>query len=218
MNIQIRIRTDTPFDDIIYIKDWLDLAQKGFAFQHPKFDNNHYHIYLFGIERNPDAMRKHLGKYLLDKTLYSVSTTAGKKRDKITPFGAYQYAGKPTALRRWIKGFCDADIENMEEQAKTYYAPKEPVEATLITRHDHYIVKPDRVWERLVEQGDRYVGKSVRQIKSMIAAQWINDGKAVPRPSDLHRYAISIFYRLKYFTEENNYQVPDWALENEYGT
>ena len=91
-----------------------------------------------------------------------------------------------------------------------------PIQVTQVIKEEHYVVRPDRVWERLIDQIDKYQGKSIKQIKSTIAAQWINDGKAIPRPSDLHRYAVSIYYRNKYFNKDWDHTVPDWALEGEY--
>lgn len=209
MNVQIRIRTDAKFDDILSIADWLIAAEKGFAFRHNKPGNIHYHIYLFNIERNPDAMRRHLFKYH-DKQDYMVGTTAGKKKEKISPMIAYQYAMNPKSNpeRVWVKGFEDDEINTMETEAKAYYTP---IQAVQVIREDHYIVRPDRVWERLYANLEKYKGKSINQIKSSIATEWLNNGKAIPRNADLHRYAVSLFTINKYDAKDWP-EIPDWAL------
>lgn len=197
MSLQIRIRVFESFDNIFYIKSWLEECASGFAFCHNKPNNKHYHIYLFGFDKKPDGIRKTLGRYLKDKTLYSVSTTAGKSKDKILPQLAWQYGTEETLEDPvWIKGFSEENIRAFEINAKEYYEllKKQVTVGTLITREDHYIVRADRVWERLYGKYEDYANKSVREIKSKIATEWINNGKAMPRPSDLHRYAVSLYY------------------------
>jgi len=207
MNIQLRIRTDGDFAEILFIKDWVNGAFKCLAFEHDKPGNHHYHIYLFGLERNPDAMRKLLGRYL-NKECYSVSTTCGgRKLMKITQQGAWQY-GTEKELKEpvFIKGFTDEEIKEMKSLAEVYY---KPVEAVLVTREDHYVVRPDKVWQRLHEKVDDYKDKSVKQIKSMMCAEWLRAGKAIPRTADLHRYAMSLYMLNKF-----NHEVPDSAFED----
>lgn len=211
MNYQIRLRVDKEFSDIEYIKDWLDITQKGFAFLHDKEDNHHYHIYLFGINREADSLRKTLLRYTQDKQAYSVKTTAGKRKDKILPVLAWQYATEAQALNPvWVKGFDKEAIDSFVTNASTYYeleAAKQTM--TGVTHEDHYIVRPDRVWERLSLHKDKYKDKTVKQIKSMMCAEWLNNGKAIPRSADLHRYAVSLYMANKYV------EVPDDAFITE---
>lgn len=189
------------------------LTGRHMIFNHKLPDNNHYHIYIFGLFRNADAIRDHLRKCGLPKENYAVSVTAGKKKEKIDPKIAYQYAvnpkSNPTIVE--IMGFTDDELAAFKESADRYYNPPiivNPSDGVL----PEVIFKRDQVWERLKENKDLYKDLTVRQIKSKISAKWLNDGKAVPRPSDLHRYAISLFYICKYTDEE----IPDDALEGEY--
>lgn len=221
MNKTVQIRLTVPrWEDVVqYVGDYIMAADRCFAFNHNLPDNNHYHIYLFDIDTLADSIRKKLHRYL-DKTKYSVSTTCkGKEKLPITPLIAYQYGTTKDLIDPcFFNGYEQTDIDTFKDSAAAHYGTPQqsPIPVTLVTKEDHYVVRPDRVWDRLVEKIDKYSNKSVKQIKSMIAAQWINEGKAVPRPSDLHRYAISIHYRLKYFNKDWEYQVPDWALEGEY--
>lgn len=211
MDYQIRLRTDELFSTIMVIQDWLGQAAAGFAFQHNKPGNNHYHIYFFGIDKQADSIRKTLGKYY-KKTEYSVKTTAGKSKDKIVPMLAWQYGTEDKLLEPvWVKGFDEESTLAFKLNAQEYYASLKPMTAIQITQHDHYIVRPDRVWEKLKDNQMKYKDKDIRQIKSMIAAEWINAGKAMPRPSDLHRYATSLYYLNKYDGE-----VPEEAMLGEF--
>jgi len=216
MNYQIRIRVDESFSRIDYIQDWLNEAQHGFAFEHNIPGNRHYHIYLFGFTRNADAMRRHLGKHIPEKERYAVgSTCGGKKKIKITPEGAYQYGTtKNRNTPIWTKGFTPTELEEYEKVAEKYYRPL-PI---VVGPEDHLperevIFKVDRVWERLRDSRDKYKDLTLPKIKSKIAVDYLNSGKAVPRPSDLHRYAISIYYLNKY--DDKGY-LEDDALECEY--
>lgn len=216
MNFQIRLRVDENFSRIGYIKDWLDAAPKGFAFEHNKPGNHHYHVYLFGLERNPDAMRRHLAKHIPDKERYAVGVTCGgKKKIKITPEGAYQYGSTKNGDNPiWYKGWTLEELAEYHEKAKEFY---KPMEVTLITKEDHYVVRPDRVWERLREHVNDYGDMTVARIKSKIAVDYLNNGKAIPRSADLHRYATSLYYLNKYRREQvGDVQIPDTALEGEY--
>lgn len=123
VNLQIRIRTDAEWADIDFISDWINETERGFAFEHKKPGNHHYHIYVFGLERNPDAMRRHLGKHLPDKECYAISTTCGKKKKRpVEPQGAYIY-GTTSALINpiWFKGFDNDEMEKFHEAAKAFY-------------------------------------------------------------------------------------------------
>lgn len=209
---QIRLRTDVPFRDLQFLHDWISSCREGFAFHHDLPDNSHYHIYLFGLEREADSMRKHLKRYMIDKTKYSVSTTAGgRKRLPILPQLAYQYGTTDSLLSPvWSKGYTDEQLECFKDCATRHYDevknPPPPTEGVLITREEHYVVRPDRVWERLSAKSEDYADMTVRGIKSKLCAEWLNAGRAVPRPSDLHRYAVSLFLLNKYQGE-----VPDDA-------
>jgi len=215
MNFQIRIRTDEDFPNVSYIQDWLDAAQQGFAFEHNKPGNHHYHVYLFGLERNVDAMRRTIGRYL-PKECYSVGTTCGgKKRLKITEIGAYQYGTTNILLDPiWTKGFPLDVIQEYRKNAELHY---KPMPVTVITREDHYVVRPDRVWERLHANAEQYGGITIKAIKSKLCAEWLNNGKAIPRPSDLHRYAVSLYYLNKYKKSQiGDTEIPDTALMEEF--
>lgn len=228
MNFQVRIRTDEVFSDMIYIKQWLDECTKGFAFEHSKPDNHHYHIYLFGLQRNPDAMRKNLHKYLKEKVRYSVKTVAGRGNEQkpIDPKIAWQYATEKDLKEPvWVKGFDDM-IEVFKFGAEAFYKAEEDRKAkrnavvTEIMVVNEEKVRPDRVWQRLMEElmldQGKYDGKKVYQIKSMIATAYLRQLKAVPRPSDLHRYATSLYYIVKHNLHVEEVDIPDDALEDEY--
>lgn len=213
-DFQIRIRTP-DITHILCVADYIDAATAGFAFHHNLPDNNHYHIYLFGLDRQADSIRKTLGKYIPDKECYAVKTTCGGRKNlPITHMGAYQYGTTKKLLSPyWHKGFTDDNIRAFHLNAQEYYdALEKPIEGTLITREEHYVVRPDRIWEGLSQNKELYENLTVKQIKSKIAAKWLNAGKAMPRPSDLHRYATSLYYVNKYKDQE----IPDGALEDEF--
>lgn len=227
MDFQIRIRTSDVFNDIEYIKHWLDATGKGFAFEHSLPNNHHYHIYLFGLDRKPDPMRKYLAKYLPSKESYAVGTTAGKKKEPLKDIVAYQYGTTDKLLKPvWVKGF-DADkIEVFALAAQAFYQQQEQrrerrnqvVTEILVINEEK--VKPDRVWEglmkTLIENPDMYDDKAVYQIKSMISVDYLKKLKAIPRPSDLHRYAVSLFHIVKYDLHRREADIPLDALEQEY--
>lgn len=131
VNLQIRIRTDVGWEQLDYIHDWLTETARGFAFEHKKPDNHHYHVYLFGLERNPDAMRRHLGKHLPDKECYAVNTQCGKKKKRpVEPQGAYTYGTTKALINHvWFKGFTNDQMELFHQVAENFYkdshSPKE---------------------------------------------------------------------------------------------
>lgn len=226
MNFQIRIRTVDAFDSMEYIKHWLEAARAGFAFEHDLPDNHHYHIYLFGLDRKPDPMRKYLGKYLPTKECYSVGVTAGKKKEPVIDWLAYQYGTTDKLLEPvWLKD-PDSKIENWKLQAESFYKQQSErrerrnkvVTEVLVINEEK--VKPDRVWEgliqNLIENPDIYDGKQIHQIKSMISVDYLKRLKAVPRPSDLHRYAISLYYIVKHDLHVKDGDIPLDAMEDEY--
>ena len=227
MDFQLRIRTDELFENLEYIKHWLDAAREGFAFCHDKPGNHHYHIYLFGLDRKPDPMRKYLAKYLPSKSDYAVGITAGKKKEPISPMIAYQYGTEEKLSDPvWWKGF-EGKQEVFKLSAEAFYAQmkqkqerrKQVVTEILVINEEK--VKPDRVWERLmselIENPRKYDDKQVHQIKSMISAEYLRKLKAVPRPSDLHRYAVSLYQIVKHGLHENEHAtIEDDALEDEY--
>lgn len=122
-NFQIRIRTDVEWEQLNYISEWLEKAARGFAFEHKKPDNHHYHVYLFGLERNDDAMRRHLGKHLPNKECYAVSKTCGKKKKRpVEPQGAYTYGTTKALINHiWFKGFTNDMMENFHHTAKDFH-------------------------------------------------------------------------------------------------
>lgn len=215
MNIQVRIRTDESFSRISYIKDWLNETPRGLAFEHNKPGNHHYHLYLFGLERNCDAMRRHLGKHL-PKECYAVGITAGKKKVKITPEYAYQY-GTTKSLNNpiWTKGFPLEELETYHKNAEKFYKVPIVVSDT-DAKLPEVIYKVDRVWEKLRDHKDEYKDMSIARIKSKISADYLNNGKAIPRSADLHRYAISLYYLNLYVGEDRHGFVTDTALEEYY--
>jgi len=229
MNVQIRLRTSQSFNDLEYIKDWLDISPRGFAFEHePNPDNHHYHIYLFGIPRkDPTPMRRYLGRYLPTKECYSVGITCGKEKKAIVDKLAYQYGTTDKLLDPvWSKGFSKEELYKFEIEAAAHYKQKEDRQnrnkqvVTEILVINEEKLKPDRVWERLmmelIENPTKYDGKSVHQIKSMISVEYLRKLKAIPRPSDLHRYAVSLFHIVKYEAHIKEAEIPDDALESEY--
>lgn len=237
MNFQIRIRSDDVFEKLDYVKQWIDEAREGFAFEHNKPGNHHFHIYLFGLDRQADPMRKYLFKHLKDKVLYSVKTSAGKPGAKSVPITknkAWVYASAPDSNPTlvWHKLGQDEFARSLyEAEAAEYYEKKLHPEKFAVPNtvyiEKHIEVKPDKTWEKLVEgmlhDWNKYEGKSVPLIKSMIAVSYLRDLRAVPRPSDLHRYAISLFYITKFNLmnrdktgQRINREIPDDALVPEY--
>lgn len=201
---QCRIRTSAKFEDIEPIKDWIDATRAAFAFHHNLPDNSHYHIYFFGLEREADSMRKKLGRYY-PKENYSVSTTCkGRAREPIIDWLAWQYGTTEDLLTPvFHKGFNEQQIAQFMESAERYYDNNKKdqggtLDVVNIVKEEHYIVRPDRVWERLSSQKEEYSDLTLREIKSKMVAQWLNAGKAMPRPSDLHRYAVSLYMLNKY--------------------
>lgn len=227
MDFQIRIRTDDDLSDMDYVQEWMELARAGFAFEHDLTGNHHYHIYLFGLDRNADAMRKKLGRYLPSKEHYAVGKTAGKDKKPINDQLAYQYGTTNKLLTPiWYKGYEPDQIEKLAFQAEAFYQQyeqkknkKNQVVTEMLVIHEDK-PKPDRVWEKLmqelIEKPDLYDGKQVHQIKSMISVSYLKNLKAIPRPSDLHRYATSLYYIVKYDLHSKGQEIPLSALEEEY--
>lgn len=230
VNLQIRLRTMTPFTSLEFIQSYLNGCVEGFAFEHNKPDNHHYHIYLFGIDIKPDSVRKTLQRYMPTKETYSVATTAGgSKRLPLDPRIAYQYAkcpdSNPTLI--WSRGFDQATMERYELAANAFYEQQEKrrternavLTEVLVINNEK--IKQDRTWERLmnemIENPGKYRGKTVPQIKSMIAVDYLRQLKAVPRPSDLHRYAISLYYiQMHGLHTADDKKISDEALVLEY--
>lgn len=214
-NLQCRI-TDASFDNIKKALGWF-LIDKHLVFRHqPKNnpDNIHHHVYLFGIQRTPESVRKQLSK-TYEKTRFAVSVHAGKTKVKITPEMAYQYAINPKSQPELVsaQGFTNEELEKFKKDGEEFYKPMEVVQ---VVKEEHYIVRPDRVWERLkMRQAEGiYDGLSVHQIKSKLAAEWLNAGKAMMRNADAHRYAVSIFMLNKYKNHPDG--VPDNAFREHY--
>lgn len=175
-----------------------------------------------------DSMRKHLFRYLPSKECYMVGTTAGKNRTKIVDMIAYQYGTEDTLSPPvWSKGYDDQKLEVFRVNAEAFYDQKKQQEKTrqkVVTEImviNQEKIKPDRVWERLMEElisgPDKYDGKNVAQIKSMIATSYLRQLKPVPRPSDLHRYSVSLYNIVKYgLHKREDAEIPDNALEETY--
>lgn len=218
-NYQIRL------DGLNYdtLREYMDQSQKFMVFRHSPIANPtnlHFHIYLFDSHvSRADTIREKLARAKISKSDYSVSITAGKRKEKITPSLAYQYGMAPKSLPEFIesKGFTEVEFSNWKMKADMFYDLLEQKQKKVqqlslgpVTVIREIIMRPDKVWERLVADEDKYSDKTVRQIKSMICAEWLNNGKAMPRPSDLHRYGVSLFMRQKYKGNE----VPDDAMES----
>jgi len=209
-NFQIRI-TEESYDRIKEVLGWY-LTDQRLVFRHaPNADNIHHHLYLFGLMRTAESVRKLLRKHY-DKSKFAVSVTAGKSKQKITAMLAYQYASKPKSNPVLVDhaGFTDEQLKEFEDNAKEFYTP---MTAVLVTKEEHYIVRPDRVWERLKLNYEKYEGKTVPEIKSMLAVDWLTNGKAILRGADAHRYALSLYYLCKY---KNYAVIPDNALITEF--
>lgn len=231
VNLQLRIRTPTAFASLEYIATYLKSCVMGFAFEHDKPDNHHYHIYLFGINITPDGVRKTLSRYLPSKEHYSVATTAGgSKKIPLDPRIAYQYGAcpksNPTLI--WHTGIEPETLERWAFGAEAFYAQLEQKQKdknqvlmeVLVINNEK--IKVDRTWERLcnelIETPMKYDGYTVPQIKSSIAVAYLRQLKAVPRPSDLHRYAISLYYIAKHglHNSERLDSLGEMALLEEY--
>lgn len=213
-NFQIRLRDPDYAHAIRALARFCDFGAKWLLFRHNKTDNIHYHLYLFEYNTTAKTIRAHLA-LTHTKECYMVGNTAGKSKKRITPMLAYQYAMAPKSKPELIaqKGFTDDNMKAFDLNAKEYYAAiSQPLTAVQVTHEDHYVVRPDRVWERLKSQYERYEGKTIREIKSQLAAEWLNAGKAIMRNADAHRYATSLYYINKFDKEE----VPDTALLEQY--
>jgi len=101
-------------------------------------------------------------------------------------------------------------MKEFQTNAEEYY---KPITAVLVTKEEHYVVRPDRVWERLKLNYEKYENKTIREIKSMLAVDWLTNGKAIMRTADAHRYAVSLYYLCKY---KDAPIIPDDALLSEY--
>lgn len=214
MHIQLRIRDDLPWAELSkYLEVWTQKAASGFAFHHDLPGNSHYHVYLFDIEITKQAIRERLAKRYGDRQFSVMTTCGGKKKMQITPILAYQYGTTKDLLEPvWVK-INEMDLAEYKSKAQKYYyfSSNEYTPATLITREEKVVVKTDKVWEKLLDQKETFKDKSIKQIKSSICADYLNNGKAIPRGCDLHRYAVSLFILCKY---EEEVIVPDFAMEN----
>lgn len=212
MNYQLRIRDDLPWAELSkYLEVWTTKAVSGFAFQHDLSGNNHYHIYLFQIEMSKQGFRDRLAKRYGSREFSVKTTCGGIKKMPITPILAYQYGTTKELLNPvWVK-LEKEDLEKYKSNANRhyYFDVKNINETTLITREEKVVIRDDKVWKKLLDNKERYSGKSIAQIKSAICADWLNDGKAIPRGCDLQRYAVSLFMKCKYPDI-----VPEEALEN----
>lgn len=205
------------------IRDYFSVTEKYLVFKHKPIhnqENEHFHIYLFNTRiARADTIRDKLYRAKISKVDYAVTTTAGKRKEKITDYLAYQYGMNPKSQPVLVeyKGFTEDQLSNWQMKAEMFYdileQKNKKVEKDIgpVTVIREVVSRPDKVWERLVADEDKYSNKSVKQIKSMICAEWLNMGKAIPRPSDLHRYAVSLYMRQKYKGNE----VPDDAFEKE---
>lgn len=161
----------------------------------PGPSRRHYHIYIWGVYRQPKAIREFLERMGYPKTDYMVGTTAGKERKPITEQLAYQYGMKPSSNPRIVqmKGFTDDQLQLWKEMAEKYYAKKTVVERVVI---EQTTVKPDLVWQRFYEKMLR-TPESITWTKDMfrkwIMADYLSRAKPVPRQADLHRYSYSLY-------------------------
>lgn len=218
----------TPFESLVFIQDYLSQALLGFAFEHNKPGNHHYHIYLFGVNTKADSIRKTLGKYMPAKTDFAVSTTAGPKRLPLDPKIAYQYAKNPDSYptRVWVKGLDDITLEKFEFDAGVFYNELEKhrkskaQKITEILVLKEQVAKPDHTWERLItelmDNPDMYVNMTLTQVKSKIAVSYLRQLKAVPRTADLHRYALSLLRISQHNLHKGEDKISDTALVLDY--
>lgn len=214
INLQLRV-TDSSWDNIKQAIGW-NLTDKHLVFRHtPKSnpDNVHHHVYLFDIYRTAETLRNILRKRY-EKTQFAVSVTAGRSKQKITPELAYQYALNPKSQPELVsaQGFTNEELEKFKKDGEDYY---KPMEVTLVTKEEHYVVRPDRIWERLkMRQSEGvYDNMTLHQIKCKLAAEWLNAGKAMMRNADCHRYAVSIYMLNKY---KHLPEIPDNAFREQY--
>lgn len=211
MHIQLRITDDVSWAELSkYLEVWTNKAASGFAFYHDLSGNSHYHVYLFDIEIREQSVRERLAKRYGDRKFSVRTTCGGAKKHPITPILAYQYGTTKDLLDPvWVK--CnEMDLQDYKSKAQKYYYFSTPSPATLITREEKVIIKTDKVWEKLLDNKDKYRDKTIKQIKSTICADYLNNGKAIPRGCDLQRYAVSLFMLCKYEADI----VPDFALDN----
>lgn len=220
INFQVRLRTDDYNLCNEILEDYIKDAEQVLFFRHsPSNENIHFHIYFFKLQRTDQAIRDRCAKFL-PKENYSVKKTCGGKKNlPITVDGAYIYATSPKSNSelKFFKGIFADQLELLELKSKEFHHIEEKSETSVkVEIHDHYYPKQDKTWEMLKEQSDKYFDKNIKQIKSMICAQWLNNGKAIPRPSDLHRYSVSLYYLNKFKDEKGVVDVPEYALEGEF--
>jgi len=200
-NIQIRLTepdTEKVKNVLCYYLTENNMIWKHTPVRNP--DNVHHHIYLFGVYRTAETIRKHLSKKGYDKSQYMVGITAGRSKVKITPATAYQYAANPKSQPQLVHslGFNAEELAQFKADADNYY---KPIQAIEVIKEEHYVVRPDRVWERLHAKYDDYKNLSVLDIKKKLAAEWLNNGKAIMRKADAHRYAVSLYYLNRYHAD-----------------
>lgn len=209
-DFQIRLREPEFGKACEALERYMDGGQWMLFRHEPNADNVHWHCYTFGRKTTCETIRKHIASFGYDKSAYMVGKTAGRKAAKITPMIAYQYAMNPKSKPQLAAhhGWTEENLAAFALNADEYYkAQATPLSAVLITKEEHYVVKPDRVWERLRSKYETYADLNVKEIKSKLAAEWLNAGKAIMRSADAHRYAVSLYMLNKYKIE-----VPDNAL------
>jgi len=216
-----QIRITRPYAEAeTLMRRYLAKARIAFAFQHePDEEVNrlHTHFYMFDLDRDRKSIWDFLNRSgLKGNGDFSISQTAGKKKLPLSVKYAWGYGTKPELLRpEWVSGMTEEQRESCETFAKIFHNTIKDAEIPKeLVRVEVNVEKKDNVWEKLKENLPKYKNKRLCQIKSMICAEWLNNGKAMPRGADLHRYALSLYVLAKYEDEE----VPEWALESEFST
>lgn len=202
-NLQIRI----THDDWSYVKslidDYITISTKALTFYHTKAERNHYHIYLFDIATQPQSVRKKLKNYFKGNSAFSVSTTCGKQKNKITEQGAYIYGTTIDLIPpHFTKGFSEQQLFTLEAIALEFYkklkAKEETaLEITVLKTHE-VLIRSDHTWERLLGlitmDKEKFKNYTIKKFKQWIIADYLNRAKPIPRMADLNRYAYSLFY------------------------
>lgn len=222
-NIQIRVHHDDWSYIHTLIDDYLFNCSKALVFRHTEAKRGHFHIYFIDISTQAQSVRKKFKNYFKGNEDFSVSTTCGKDKRKITLEGAYIYGTTKELIEPiYTKGISEPDLLNLAVNAKQFYERLKtkadtPLEITLIKTHE-LITKTDHVWERLLDlftqQSEKTENYSIVEIKKWIIADYLNRSKPIPRMADLNRYSYSLFHMKKNSTENkftiDNIKLPEF--------
>lgn len=215
-----QLRITQSWDDVKgHLTKILDRTPFYFVFQHNAdrdIQRTHIHAYLFNCSYAGISIRTHLkSKDFKGNSDFSLSQKAGKGREPLTIEGAYRY-GTTVDLDPPVAhhGFDAQMLEYLKNDAQEYYdtwrqendLSKEEFRVVYLEKT---LTAKDATWEYLYKKFHEttldIASWSVDTFKAYICRDWLERMKALPRPSDLHRYAWSL-YLLRHCIREK-----DWS-------